>query len=165
MLMFSALISGERNVPILKSPSTRKYVSCTCEIIIMWKSKHRELRALTSLRKSVIFGKAAAPILEHGQCSLTEHPFSGLCEEPLTRSQKMLLSRTARILLKESVSRSQILLCSDQFLGWKCLLQLKNLEIVAPLSSITFSVNSIITYYAWKKQFASHLYLTDLLAL
>lgn len=42
----------------------------------------------------------------------------------------MLLGTTARILLKESASRSQILLSSDQRLGWKRLLQLKNLETV-----------------------------------
>lgn len=68
MPMFSPLASGGRNVPNLKSPSKRKYVSSTCEIMIMWELEHRELKALASLRKDVIFGKAAAPVLEHGQC-------------------------------------------------------------------------------------------------
>lgn len=83
------------------------------EVTIMWESEHRSLGALASLWEHVILGKAGGPVLEHGHCwTSTADPCSGFGEQPRTRSQKMLLC--TRTLLRESASRSQILLSSDQ---------------------------------------------------
>ena len=113
--------------------------------MFMWESEHGGAGSSYHSQGWWYFWASSSSCSEAWHCSTwTEAPCPGFCEQPLTGSQKMLLCATARTLLRESASRSQIVLSSGQRLVWKCLLQLKNLETVTSLSSVTCSSNSIV---------------------